>query len=140
MVRMLLDTCVISEVRRPQGHEGVRHHIAQLDPDTTYLSVITMGEIAKGLHLLPDGQRKRSIASWAFALEQQFSEQILPVDTATAHLWGELTARAQSNGIQIPSSDGLIAATAIRHGLHVMTRNTRDFAATGAMIIDPWKS
>ena len=140
MVRMLLDTCVISEVRRPQGHEGVRQQVAHLEPDSTYLSVITMGEIAKGLHLLPDGQGRQSIASWVSTLERQFSAQILPVDTETAHLWGELTARAQSNGIQIPASGGLIAATAIRHGLHVMTRNTRDFAATGALIVDPWQS
>lgn len=63
---------------------------------------------------------------------------MLSIDLETARLWGELTARASADGVQIPVSDGLIAATALRRGLHVLTRNTRHFAATGALVIDPW--
>ena len=72
-------------------------------------------------------------------LEQDYAERILPVDAETARVWGELTAAAQSGGKAVSVSDGLIAATAIRHGLHVMTRNVSDFRDTGAMLINPWE-
>jgi predicted nucleic acid-binding protein len=138
VVRVLLDTCVLSELQRPQGDPRVRARVEALDPTGVFLSVITVGELAKGIALLPEGARKRDLSSWLLGLEQRFADAILPVDAEAARVWGELTARAQSLGIQIPASDGLIAATALRHGLHVMTRNTRHFAASGALIIDPW--
>lgn len=103
-----------------------------------FLSVITLGELLKGIALLVDGKRKQELTSWATGLEQQFVDQILPVDQEVARLWGALTARAQTDGVQIPASDGLIAATALRHGLQVMTRNTKHFAASHALVIDPW--
>lgn len=138
-MRVLLDTCVISDLRRPDGDIRVQRRVAEIDPDDMYLSVITLGEVAKGIVRLEDGRRKRELESWLLGLEQQFEERILPVDHEVARIWGELTARAQARGDQVPAGDGLIAATAIRNGLHVMTRNTRDFAATGAFIVDPWQ-
>jgi predicted nucleic acid-binding protein len=138
VVRVLLDTCVISELQRPQSDSRVQARVAALDPAQLFVSVITVGELAKGIALLPAGARKRGLSSWLLGLEQRFAHAILPVDTETSRVWGELTAHAQTRGIQIPASDGLIAATALRHGMHVMTRNTRHFAATGALIIDPW--
>ena len=103
-----------------------------------HLSVITLGEAAKGIALLAEGRRKQALSSWLLGLEQRFAEQILPLDLEVARPWGEVTARAQSSGILIPPSDGMIAATALRHGLHVRTRNTRHFESSGALIIDPW--
>jgi predicted nucleic acid-binding protein len=138
-VRTLLDTCVLSELRRPQGDPRVFERVDELDPSNLYLSAITLGELTKGVVLLPEGQRKREIASWLLGLEQQFTEHILPVDHDVARLWGELSTRARLQGVRIPANDGLIAATAIRHGLHVMTRNAKHFAASGALIIDPWQ-
>jgi predicted nucleic acid-binding protein len=135
---VLLDTCVLSELQRPQGDPRVRAHVEALDPTRLFVSVITVGELAKGIALLPGGARRHELSSWLLGLEQRFADAILPVDAEAARVWGELTAHAQTQGIQIPASDGLIAATALRHGLHVMTRNTRHFAATGALIIDPW--
>jgi predicted nucleic acid-binding protein len=140
MVRVLLDTCVFSELRRPQGNPQVRARIDELDPAQLFLSAITVGELAKGIALLPMSARRRELASWLLGIEQGFAEQILAVDTEVARRWGELTAQAQTRGVQIPASDGLIAATALRHGLQVMTRNSRHFAATGAPIIDPWEA
>lgn len=137
-MKVLLDTCAISELRRPDANQSVVRRAAELDPDDTFISVVTVGEIAKGVALLPDGRRKRAFTAWMLGLERQFDDRILPVDREVGRIWGELTARAQSQGVQVPAVDGLIAATAIRHGLHVMTRNTRDFSATGALIIDPW--
>jgi len=140
VVRVLLDTCVLSELQRPQGSPQVRAQVEDLDPEQLYLSVITIGELSKGIARLPISARKRQLSSWLMGLEQRFGEQILPIDTEVARRWGELTARAQSEGVPTPVSDGLIAATALRHGLHVMTRNTRHFAASGVAIIDPWET
>ncbi len=140
MVGVLLDTRVLSELQRPQGSPQVRAQVEALDPEQLYLSVITVGELTKGIARLPASSRRRQLSSWLMGLEQRFSEQILPIDTEVARRWGELTVRAQSAGVPIPVSDGLIAATAQRHDLHVMTRNTRHFAASGTAIIDPWET
>jgi predicted nucleic acid-binding protein len=137
-VKALLDTCVLAELRHPKGHRGVRAAVAEIDDADLFLSVLTIGEIAKGIFLLPSGKKKRALTTWLNGLETQFADRILGVDLETARLWGELTARAQPKGIIIPAVDGMLAATALRHGLHVMTRNTSHFGASGALIIDPW--
>lgn len=139
MVRVLLDTCVISELRRPKSDTGVQRRVAELESDNLFLSVITVGELTKGIALLAEGRQRQNLALWLLGLEHQFAEQILPVDHEVARIWGEITTNAQTRGVQIPVSDGLIAATAIHHGLHVMTRNTRHCTASGAMIVDPWQ-
>jgi toxin FitB len=138
-VKVLLDTCVLAELRRPEGHPGVRAAVTELVDGDLFLSVLTVGEIAKGVSLLPSGKKKRSLTSWLNGLEARFGERILGVDLETARLWGELSARAQPKGIIIPAVDGLLSATALRHGLHVMTRNSRHFEASGALVIDPWQ-
>ena len=72
------------------------------------------------------------------ALEVNYADRVLVVDLETSHIWGELTAEAQKAGKTVPASDGLIAATARRHGLHVMTRNTEHFKLAGVLLLDPW--
>jgi predicted nucleic acid-binding protein len=139
-VKSLVDTCVLAELRRPEGHPGVKAAISEVRDSDLYLSVLTVGEIAKGISLLASGRKKKALASWLNGLETTFGDRILGIDVDTARLWGELTARAQKTGVVIPVADGLLAATALRHGLHVMTRNTRHFEASGALIIDPWQS
>lgn len=113
--------------------------VEALDDSDLFVSVITLAEITKGIALLAEGQRKRGLSSWILGLEEHFTDRILPVDLATARIWGEVTARAQLQGATVPAADGLIAATAIRSGLHLMTRNTRPVAATGVLLIDPWE-
>ena len=137
-MRVLLDTCVLSEIRRPRGNQGVREFVESLDPDEIFLSVVTDGELAKGIALLTAGAKQQQLSFWLTGIEQHYADKILPIDLPTSRLWGELTARAQTAGVQVPLSDGLIAATALRYGLHVVTRTTRDFAATGVLVIDPW--
>lgn len=117
----------------------MRAQVDELESERLFLSVITFGELTKGVALLPASSRKRTLASWLLELEQRFGDQILPIDIEVARRWGQLTARAQGQGVQIPAADGLIAATALRHGMYVMTRNTKHFGATGAPIIDPWE-
>lgn len=138
-MKVLLDTCVLAELRHPKGHRGVRAAVAEIADADLFLSVLTVGEIAKGISLLPSSKKKRSLTTWLNGLEARFADRILGVDIETARLWGELTARAQAKGNIIPAVDGLLAATALRHGLHVMTRNTPHFEASGALVIDPWQ-
>jgi predicted nucleic acid-binding protein len=138
-MRALLDTCVLSELRNPRPHPGVLQAIGEFASDDLYLSVVSAGEIAKGIALLKDSRNKRALASWLRVLELNYADRLMPIDLETAHIWGELTASAQQRGRVIPSADGLIAATALRHGLHVMTRNTADFDATGVLLLNPWR-
>jgi len=137
-VRALLDTCVLSELRKPQADAGVHQAVDEIPDDDLFVSVISIGEIAKGIALLDDSRRKRELQRWLQVLERDYAARILLVDRETAHIWGELTATARKNGKIISASDGLIAATARRHGLHVMTRNVADFESTGTMLINPW--
>jgi predicted nucleic acid-binding protein len=138
-MRVLLDTCVISELWRKGGSEKVRNSVSVLSPNDTYLSVLTVGEITKGIHLLNESKKKRDLLNKLTLLENEYQQNILIIDLGTTRLWGQIQATSQKNGRPIPVSDGLIAATAKHHGLHIMTRNTSDFEGTDVMLSNPWK-
>lgn len=135
-MRLLLDTCILAELRHPQGSEIIKSTITNYDDNALFLSVLTVGEILKGINILPESRKKLELTNWFTNLEQQFYERILPIDHDTAIMWGELTARARNDGITIPACDGLIAATALRYGLHVVTKNIKHFKGTGALILE----
>ena len=135
---LLLDTNVLSALARPAENPRIVEFISNYEPADLFVSVITMGELSKGWHLLPEGRRKQSLGEWISMTERQYAAQLLSVDSEVARLWGELTARAQRQGVVISTADGLIAATALHQGLRVVTRNTRHFTASGAPVIDPW--
>lgn len=137
-MRLLLDTSVISEIARQDGASQVRAAIEAIDDSALFLSVISLGEITKGIVLLEPGKRRTAFEAWLNRLRSDYAERVLPIDQETATIWGELTAQAQGKGRMVRSADGLIAATALRHGLHVATRNVSDYEPTGAMIFDPW--
>ena len=137
-MKVLLDTCVLSELRRPKGHPGVRRAIDALESEDLFVSVLSVGEITKGIALLKESKKKRDLQSWLQNMEGHYADHVLPVDLETSHIWGELTAAAQKLGKIVPAGDGLIAATARRHGLHVMTRNTEHFEPTGVLLLNPW--
>ena len=139
-MKLLLDTCLLTELRTPQGSPAVKSFIASQSERSLFLSVITLGEVAKGVSLLAEGRKKRALAVWQLSLSSLFADRILSLDQETAELWGELSASGMKKGITVPVADGLIAATAIRHGLHVATRNTPHFEAAGAMVVNPWLS
>jgi predicted nucleic acid-binding protein len=138
-MRLLLDTNVLSEIRHPRGEPRVKRYYDSLDEDSLFISAMTIGELAKGILLAPHGNRRTELDSWLRGLERFFADRILAVDREVAHLWAELTARGQNRGTPIPMADGLIAATAIRHGLHVVTRNTGHFIDAGAFVVNPWE-
>lgn len=137
-MRVLLDTCVLSELRRPKGHPGVRQAVAGLDDEDLFLSVISIGEVSKGIALLRESPKKRALETWLQTLERYYADRLLPIDLETSRIWGELTASAQRKGRAVHAADGLIAATALRHGLRVMTRNAADFEPTGVLLLNPW--
>lgn len=135
----LFDTNVLSEIRRPKGSERVKAFARSLDELETFISVVSIGEIMKGIALLPEDVRRRSLALWLQEIEDEYRKQILICDVETAKAWGEVTARAQRNGRVISAADGLIAATALRHDLLLATRNVKHFADTGVALINPWE-
>jgi len=138
-MRVLLDTCVLSELRKDNCHENVHRTIQEYAEESLFLSVITIGEITKGIGLLNESHRKREIQSWLQTMERYYSDRILSIDLEIVRIWGELTATAQKSGKIIAASDGLIAATALRHGLHIVTRNISDFEPSGGLLINPWE-
>lgn len=139
-MRVLLDTWVLSEVRHPRGNPGVRRAVSELEEKNLFVSVLSIGEIAKGIALLPESQKRRTLQQWLETLERVYGDRLLPVDLETSRIWGELTAAAAKGGRTVPAGDGLIAATARRHGLHVMTRNTADFESTGVLLLNPFSA
>ncbi len=136
----LLDTCVVSEVVKKKPDSTVIQWLKAQNEECCFLSVLTLGELQKGISRLPDGQKKRTLQTWVDTdLRQRFSDRILSVDIDVAEHWGELSAQAEKAGRVVPAIDGLIAATAAAHGLTVVTRNTKDIEPTAVSLLNPWK-
>lgn len=135
----LLDTCLISELVARQPNQRVVDWLDAQTPETLYLSVITIGEIAKGINKLAVSQRKGSLQTWlSQTLLTRFAGRILGIEIATMLLWGELVGRLEQQGRSLPVMDSLIAASALQHSLSLVTRNENDFAETGVEIVNPW--
>ncbi|MBP6783952.1 MAG: type II toxin-antitoxin system VapC family toxin [Verrucomicrobiales bacterium] len=132
----LLDTNVVCEATARQPEAGVLAWI-EAHADDCFLSSVTLGEIWKGLHRLPEGKRKRGLEQWAEALEGDFAEQVLGLDTVTLKCWGTLYAKHEAKGFNMDVMDSLIAATALVHQLIVVTRNTADFP-DDVKTFNPW--
>ncbi len=136
----LLDTCVLSEFTRPKPEKKVIDWLDSLDEEKLFISVITVGEIQHGIERLPTSHRKSELQTWMNDhLITRFGERILPLESQTLLVWGTITARLESSGHPLAVMDGLIAATAMRHNLIIVTRNTADFMAGGLQIINPWE-
>jgi predicted nucleic acid-binding protein len=138
----LLDTNVLSEFkRRSQPDPHVRDWLRAADPDVLWASVVSFGEIRKGIERLASGQRRRELEQWIEGdLDQWFEERLLPVTKAIAERWGLLSARALDKGTPLPNIDGLIAATALEHDLTLVTRNVKDFVGIEVTILNPWEA
>ena len=132
----LIDTNVLSELRRREPDANVVRWMAERPGNTLYLSVLTMGELSKGVEALPEGDRKRRLLDWLeVELPTYFASRILPVDTAVADRWGRLMAQA---GRPLGAVDSLLAATALCHDLTLVTRNLKDFRHQDLQVLDPW--
>lgn len=137
-MRYLIDTCVLSEWKRKRPCERVVDWLDELIIDDVGVSVLTMGELEKGVGRLPNSKRKRDLADWLGELDDVFSRRIIPVSREIASTWARIEVAAEREGQLIPTIDGLLAATAITHGLTVATRNVSDLAKCGAKVFNPW--
>lgn len=133
----LIDTNVISELRRKEPDSGVVAWFADRPATTLYLSVLTLGEIRKGIEALPGSKRKLALRDWLeVELPAFFCGRILAIDGPVVDRWGRLLARAKR---PVPAIDSLIAATAVEHGLALVTRNAADFKFPELDVINPWQ-
>lgn len=132
----LLDTNVVSEAASknpdPKVMEWCQKHAA-----SSYLSCITLGEIRKGIYLMPAGKRRDALDAWASRLFKELPNPCLPIDAAVLEIWGELYARNQSGGLKLDVLDSFLAATAIHHHLVIVTWNTADFPPE-VKTLNPW--
>lgn len=137
----LLDTNCISEMVRTRPEPRVLNWVDAADEMLLYLSVLTLGEIRKGLAPLPSGKRRTFLESWLeVELYARFSGRILPIDSAVAERWGMLAAGARMSGRSLPVVDGLLAATALQHNLTIVSRNTVNFTGTHVPLVNPWEA
>ena len=136
----LLDTCCISEVVRVAPDVSVMAWMETANESLLYLSVLTLGEIRKGLASLPQSQRRTRLEGWlSLELQARFSGRILPVSADIADRWGTLAANAKQRGKALAAIDGLLAATAVHHNLTLVSRNVRDFETIPVVVFNPWE-
>ena len=139
MSGFLLDTRVISELVKARPEPRVTAWIDATDESLLYLSVLTLGEIRKGIAAVPHPSCRVALEAWLDGdLRLRFASRILPIDDAVAGRWGQLAGQAQLRRAALPVIDGLLAATALHHNLTLVTRNSRD--PTGAAVFNPWKA
>lgn len=138
-MNVLLDTNVLSEVRRPAPDRKVMGWLDALDEDRAFISVASIAELKRGIALMEPGRRRADLTTWlADDLPARFAGRVLPIDPAIAERWGDLMAEARRAGVGLSAMDGFFAATAAVHRLVLATRNVKDFAPLGLALFDPW--
>ncbi|MBP8191793.1 MAG: type II toxin-antitoxin system VapC family toxin [Rhodoferax sp.] len=132
----LVDTNVISELRRKQPDANVVAWLERCAPQSLYLSVLTLGEIRKGIERLDDLKRRQILVDWLHVeLTTFFLGRLISIDASVADRWGRLQSDASRS---LPAIDGLLAATALQYDLTMVTRNLKGFQGLGLKIINPW--
>ncbi|MCK5681537.1 type II toxin-antitoxin system VapC family toxin [bacterium] len=139
-MKYLLDTCVISEVIKRKPSSNVIKWLKQKEEKNFFISVLTIGEIHKGIEKLDESQRKEELHNWVENdLKERFSNRIIDIDMQIAMMWGKIQGMTERIGKPMPAIDSLIAATGMAHHLTVVTRNTSDMKESGAVLLDPWE-
>lgn len=140
MSGFLLDTNCISELVRSRPEPRVLEWMEAADESLLYLSVLTLGEIRKGVAGVSQGKRRTHLETWLeLDLQARFSGRILSIDAPIADRWGLLAAEAKRKGKTLSAVDGLLAATAHHHNLTIVSRNVGDFTNTHVPILNPWE-
>lgn len=139
-MKFLLDTCVLSEIIRQKPSKKVTKWIKKEDESNFFISVLTLGELHKGIEKLPESKRKEELHNWVENdLRERFWNKIIDIDIQVAMMWGKIQGMAERVGRPMPAIDSLIAATGITHHLTVVTRNTSDMKESGVALFDPWE-
>ena len=139
MSGFLLDTNVVSELVKPKPYPNVVQWMEATDENLLYLSVLTLGEIRKGIASLPDGARRVKLESWLDGdLTPRFAGRILEIDQVIADRWGRLSGNALARGNPLPVIDALLAATALQYDLTYVTRDTQHLAGAAVSVFNPW--
>ena len=135
----LLNTCVVSELVRPRPKASVVRWVQERDEDELFLSVITIGELEKGIAKLPNSTKRVTLEQWVRReLANRFRDRLLVIDSGVAARWGAIVGVSEARGQPLPVIDSLIAATSLQHDLTVVTRNTDDLERCGARCFNPW--
>ena len=139
-MKALLDTCIISELVSKKPNPKVVEFVDSLDAEDVYLSVITIGEIVKGIERLPSSKRRSELQAWLNDdLLVRFEGNVVPLDIDIMAAWGRITARLESAGKTMPAIDSLIAAMALARKMTLVTRNIGDFEGADVEIVNPWE-
>jgi predicted nucleic acid-binding protein len=139
-MKFLLDTCVISEIIRQKPSGKVIKWIKKEDESNLFISVLTLGELHKGIEKLPASKRKEELHNWVENdLSERFWNKIIDIDIQVAMMWGKIQGMTERIGRPMPAIDSLIAATGITYHLTVVTRNTSDMKESGVALLNPWK-
>mgnify|MGYP001814027627 CR=1 FL=1 len=138
-MKYLLDTCVLSELVKKKPDQRVVEWISGIEESKLFVSVLTIGEIHKGIEKMPESRRREMLLQWVDEdLRERFRGRIIPFDLQVAAVWGKMQAKAEMSGKTMPIIDGMIAATAVEHNLTVATRNISDMEAGKAVLVNPW--
>ena len=136
----LLDTCVVSELVKPNPNPKVISWVNSRHEEDIFLSSITIGEIQKGISRLPESSKKDELQEWLERqLIERFHRRVLGIDLKVARKWGEIQALSEKSGVKMPVIDSLIASIGVVYNLTVVTRNTRDMEASGVGLFNPWE-
>lgn len=135
----LLDTCTVSEPKQKTPNERVLEWLDAQDESRLYLSVLTIGEIRKGITRLESGRKKATLERWLEKLRMRFSRRILPLSEKTFLVWGKMYGEFERKGIVRPAFDSLLEATALEHDMIFVTRNVRNFQHSSVTILNPWE-
>jgi len=135
----LLDTCLISELAKSKPDEKVVEWVLSENETSFFVSVLTFGELHKGVEKLPESEKKEELRSWIEdELKNRFQNRIIGIDMRVSILWGKIQCFADKKGKPMPAIDSLIAATGIAYDLTVVTRNVSDMEQSGVKLLNPW--
>lgn len=137
-MKYLLDTCLLSELVRPAPQQAVRDWMQDRASSDLFVCAVTLGELERGVVRLQPSRRRDELTAWLASVQAGFGQRCLPFTRETASYWARLCAKAEAAGKPMAAFDSLIAATALEHGLALVTRNVSDFVSAPVVLVNPW--